>query len=229
MSATIACVRGCTVVHRHVTDCDPAECRGCEPREARHGLLCSPCHERLRMMLTDAPTVEAWLTANLGGSGSNAAKEDWERSKGGDGEAPAPLSVGIFDIRQLLGDQLHSWVECLCDAVRDMNNAPLRGPAEGQHDAAYLLHWLATIERKDWVADLWDELAETTSQAHALAPWRPALKRHSGVPCPECEATQLATFGGEDEVSCLSCRYIMSPQAFNLWAQIQRDKAQLTA
>lgn len=229
----IACVRGCTVRRRHLAACpDPERCWGCEPRATIETTnLCSPCLERLRMMLTDAPTVSDWLTANLGGVGSTAAKDDWERAKSADDGSPAPLSVAIFDVRQLLGDQLSLWVDDLCANVRDMNDDPLTGPEAHTValDARFLLRWLHRVATFDWIGDWWDELAETTSQAHALAPWRPAMKRHAGVPCPDCGAAQLATFGGEDEVTCLDCRLIMSLNGYNLWCQIMRDEAKATA
>lgn len=223
----VACIRACTVKGRHVDCDDPDDCTGCELRAAKYGLLCKPCHLRLELMLHDAATVDDWLTVNMGALGSVAAKEDFERAKGGDDGSPAPISVGIFDVRQLMRDRFTLWVDDLCSVIVDMNGKALDGPErhDVRTDAAFLRHWLDSWERKDWIEDAWNELAECMTDAHALAPWRPAMTRRSGIPCPECEATMLVTFGGEECVTCLSCKSIMSQNGYAMWLQVLRERA----
>ncbi|MFJ9387724.1 hypothetical protein ACIRON_02815 [Nocardioides sp. NPDC101246] len=213
IETTKECVRGCSMYRRHLDECEGGNCRGCLPRRAEHGHLCWPCHRRFELMLTDAPTVSRWLTGNMRvGEGAARAKEDHEQRRG-TGEPPAPLKLEVTDLRDLLGDQLAAWVDDLCEHVR------LSGP--GRHsvetDSRYLLTWLSTVERLDWVGDWWTELAETMSQAHALAPWRPEMKRCKGIPCPQCEETNLVIFGGEEDVTCLSCRMIIPPGRYGIW------------
>src|SRR3712207_2539379 len=109
---TRACVRGCSLHGRHLTDCEDRDaCRGCLPRRAQHGNLCWPCHRRFELMLTDAPVVYRWLTGNMAaGQGAARAREDFERSGGGDG-SPAPIKPDVMDLRDLLADRLSCWVD----------------------------------------------------------------------------------------------------------------------
>lgn len=222
---TKACIRGCSLYRRHLTDCDdPDECRGCLPRRAEHGNLCWPCHRRFELMLTDAGTVYRWLTGNMGaGQGAARTRQDYER--GGSDGSPAPIKVAIYDQRQLLGDRLAAWVDDLCE------HKGLAGPDrhDVEADAKFLLTWLPGAEKLDWIGDWFEELAETMSDAHALAPWRPEVKRCSGVPCPECAETNLIIFGGESDVTCGSCRTIIPEKRFALWEQIIRDTAKETS
>lgn len=216
---TEACTRGCSMYRRHLADCpDPDACGGCLPRRAEHGRLCWPCHRRFQLMLTDSPTVYRWLTGNMtAGEGASRAKEDHERRPGGAEGSPTPVKLDVLDLRDLLADRLACWVD---DWVEHKG---LMGP-EGEHtveaDAEYLLRWLPGIEGLDWIGDWWEELAETMRDAHALAPWRPTMRRVPGVPCPECAETNLMIFGGETDVTCGSCRTIIREAHFGLWEQI---------
>ena len=81
------------------------------------------------------------------------------------------------------------------------------------------------IERMDPIGDWWEELAEHTSNAHALAPWRPAMRRIRRVPCPRCGETNLGIFGGESDITCLSCRAMMTEDQFELWQTVLRMEA----
>jgi hypothetical protein len=217
---TKACIRGCAMYRQHLSDCeDQDECRGCLPRRAEHGNLCWPCHRRLELMLTDAPVVHRWLTGNLGaGQGAARAKEDHER--GSSDGSPAPIKVMVYDQRQLLADRLAVWSDDLAETKGV--SAPERHSVEA--DAKFLLRWLPGIERLDWIGDWWEELAETLSDAHSLAPWRPEVKRCRGVPCPECGEVNLLIFGGEEDATCGSCRFIIPAKRFALWEQIIRDE-----
>lgn len=223
---TAACIRGCAIYRRHLVDCEGTdaagrECRGCLPSRATNGLLCPTCHRRLELMLTDAPVVYRWLTGNLAaGSGAARAHEDYER--GGTPDLPTPLKLAILDQRDLLADQLTEWVDEWCE------KHGLTGP--GRHDvetdADYLLTWLPGIERLDWIGDWWETIAETMSLAHAMAPWRPAVRRLPGVPCPGCGETHLVIYGGESDVSCSSCRILMTEDRFQLWERVLKDEQQ---
>jgi hypothetical protein len=220
--STAACIRGCAMYRRHLVDCeDPGSCPGCLPRRAEHGNLCKTCHRRFELMLHDAPGVYRWLTGNLqAGSSAARAKEDHERAGGGKGaksaEVPAPVKLEILDVRDLLADRMTCWVDDLVETVG------LTGPETHtiEADCRFLRTWLVTVERLEWVGDWWEELAETMSDAHALAPWRPAMRRIKRVPCPGCGECNLAIFGGESDVTCLSCRIMMTEDKFGLWERV---------
>lgn len=216
MSETINyCVRGCTRARAHLSTCDIDSCGGCEPRRADHGLLCWPCHRRFELMLRQAEIAERWLTGNLPtGSGAARAKEDYER-RGGEEAPPAPITVAIFDVRQDLRDRLAAWADDLTEA-RQLTG-PKRHSVDG--DARFLLTWLTTIEHLDWIGDWFEELAETMSDAHVLAPWRPAMTRLPKVPCPECHRPSLAIFGGEEDATCLECKHMITPARYGVWSR----------
>jgi len=216
---TEACHRGCTMFARHLDECEGTDgtCRGCLPRRADHGHLCWPCHRRFELMLTDAPTVHRWLTGNMA-SGQGAAPDDMKVQSSGDGP-PLPLKAAVFDVRQLLADRLALWADDWAE------NHRVTAPRHSvDADAEFLLRWLPGIERLEWIADWWEELAETMSDAHALAPWRPVMRRLPDVPCPECNAVNLVIFGGESDVTCLTCKALITERMFGLWEQIVQDE-----
>jgi hypothetical protein len=220
---TTACVRGCSLYRQHLSDCDnPDECRGCLPRRATNGLLCDPCYRRLQLMLTDAPVVYRWLTGNMS-SGTGAARphEDYER--GGTPEMPAPIKVQVLDLRDLFADQLTEWVDEWCE------KHGLTGPPRHSvgADSAFLLTWLPGIARLDWIGDWFETVAQTLIDAHALAPWRPAVRRIPRVPCPGCGETNLVIYGGESDITCQSCKIMMTEDRFDQWQLVLKaDEAQ---
>lgn len=213
---TSACVRGCNLRDRHLAECEGA-CWGCLPRRAQYGRLCWPCHRRLELMLTDAETVDRWLTGNLP-TGGGAVADDIHVTSSRD--APVPIKVHIFDKRQELRDHWATWVDWLCE------RHDLHGPDRHSvnMDAGYLLSFIGKIECWSEIDDLWEQSATLLSDAHSLAPWRPAMRRVGTIPCPECEAVNLAIFGGETDVTCLSCRTMIHEKAFGLWEQIVRNE-----
>ena len=219
---TEACVRGCGIYRQHLDDCDDDRCRGCLPRRAEHGHLCYPCHRRFELMLTDAAGVWRWLTGNMvaGESAARAKDDAAARTGGGDG-APTPVKLEVLDLRDLLAGQLACWAD---DWAEVHHVTAPRHSIEA--DAEFLLRWLPGLERLDWINDWWQELAETMSQAHALAPWRPAMRRVPGVPCPGCAETNLVIFGGESDITCLSCKIIMTEERFGLWETVLRAEQQ---
>lgn len=211
---TEACIRGCNLYRRHLAECENQdECRGCLPRRATHGHLCDTCHRRFELMLTDAPVVYRWLTGNMATGSSGASDGDVVT---GSREQPLPIKADVYDVRQLLADRLAAWVDDFAEDV-DLTK-PERSTVEA--DAAFLLRWIRSLELCDWIGDWWQELAETMSLAHALAPWRPAMRRVPQVPCPGCAETNLAIWGGESDVTCLSCGIMMTEDKFGLWERV---------
>ena len=197
----------------------------CADREAEHGDLCWPCHHRLELMLADLPTVVDWLAVNKAGGSSTAAKQDWQRPGGDDG-APVPVDLAILDVSEQIAASLAGWVECLVDSTS------LTGPPDTGRvsvDAAYLSTHLTAVECAAFVADLWDELSWLTSQAHALAPWRPEVRRLTGVPCPECHEAKLVIYGGDVDVTCQGCRAMIPEDRYGLWVRIVSDEVRSQA
>ncbi len=125
-------------------------------------------------------------------------------------DQPLPISAAILDLRDLLRDRLTLWVDDWCE------HKGLSGPTEHtpEMDAKYLLTWLHGVCQLDWIGDWWKEMAETMSDAHALAPWRPA---------------NLAIFGGESDVTCLSCRIMMTEDKFELWEKVLKMEQEVAS
>lgn len=214
---TEACIRGCRMYNNHLSECE-GDCRGCLPRRATNGHLCATCHRRLELMLTDAPTVIRWLAGNMATGGGSAA--DGDRVTGSR-EMPLPIKADLYDLRQLLMDRLTLWVDDWSE-FKGLSGPEAHTP---DLDAAYLLTWLPGICKLDWIGDWWTEMAETMSEAHALAPWRPVMRRLPRVPCPGCEEVNLAIYGGESDVTCLSCGIMMTEDRFALWERVLREDA----
>ena len=218
------CIRGCRRRYRHLDACtgtrdDGNECTGCQPRRASHGLLCWPCHRRLEQWLSNGPNslayAEYWLEANLPkGSGTRfdvEVRSEPERE---------PINLERWDTLTLLRDQVLGWLETHC---KERN---LTGPDTYtiQTASTYLTAWLDKLEESEWVRDMWDELAETMSQAHALAPWRPAVRRCPGIPCPECEECRLVIYGGEVDITCQSCYMMYTRETYDRWVYMLAEE-----
>lgn len=219
---TAACIRGCAMYRHHLDECTDETCRGCLPRRASKGLLCDTCARRLELMIHDSPTVIRWLTGNIndGGYERETEPEQGRVRYYGARHYPAPIKVQLADLRDLLADRLTLWVDDWCE------HKGLMGPERHtpEADSKYLLTWLHGICALDWVGDWWTEMAETMSEAHALAPWRPEVKRLPGVPCPGCSETNLVIYGGETDVACRSCNILMTEERFGLWQDVLKDE-----
>jgi hypothetical protein len=217
IETTAACIRGCALRGRHLGECDDEECRGCLPRRAQHGHLCWNCHRRLELWLHDAETVDRWLTGNLA-TGQGAAPEQTHIT--GSKELPLPIKQAVYDQRQVLRD----FYAATADELIERESLTTAGNHGVASDAALLLRWLSRIEYWPHVGDLWEYLGEEMGQAHALAPWRPAVRRVHGIPCPECAEVNLIIFGGESDVTCGSCGLIIPERAFGLWERIVKQE-----
>lgn len=217
---TQACIRGCSLYRQHLADCDdPQTCTGCLPRRANYGNLCHTCHRRLELMLHDAPTVDRWLTGNLATGGVGGMDDSPVMSSR---ELPLPIKADIYDEREAIRDALAVWADDIAETLG------VTGPKRHTValDVKFLQTWLTSIERLDPIGDWWEELAEHTSQAHALAPWRPAVRRIPRVPCPRCAETNLVIYGGDSDVTCQSCKSMMTENEYWLWENVLREKVE---
>lgn len=222
-----SCARGCTIARRHARDCsDAGDCLGCQPRDAEHGLLCHGCHKWLLDMLATAPGQVALLETAKAASLAHPFEDAGERRA--DDGAPTPYSLAVHDTIMALTDILNAWVDMLCE------DYCMAGPAD--HDVASVAAWLTAQHRRleacDGIADLWEELSEVMSQAHALAPWREEMTRVKGVPCPCCHRCSLVIFGGDEDVTCLRCHEVIPPGRYARWVHehVERmQRAEVTA
>lgn len=235
------CKSGCNEQHH------PADCPGCLPTDAEHGLICGGHSRRLRDHLgareglrlhraactarddrascecPEAPHGIAWAWSALTSAhpivASSAAGDGRSARTVGDPEAER-LSA-VLALRTEIRDTLGSWCADVADrtglvgpaGVTVSTSAP--PAATGDHGLGgsadrrivnrcedWLLRQIAAVEGHESVADLYAELADLMSRSHALAPWRPAPTRVSGIPC-RCMATALYDHG--DEIKCWAC------------------------
>lgn len=90
--------------------------------------------------------------------------------------------------------------------------------------AGWLAAQVARLEAVAGIGDLWGELAEVMSQAHALAPWREQAAVLRGIECPCCHRTALRLFGGDDFVTCLHCHEIIEWARYAIWVRLLQER-----
>lgn len=224
---SLHCARGCTRARRHRTDCiEPDDCRGCQPRPSEHGQLCAACHQRLLMLLTDAPNVAAWLHAHLPHGTSRRPRTDAELRQGTK-EPPAPADLAVIELVDTWRAVLAGWVDNLC-ADRNLTGPtnqlePTKPPSMAER-AKFLLVWLSIIETLPWLLDMFDELADLTRESHGHTPWSPEVRRVYGIPCPECHTCALVVYGGQSDVTCQHCRMVIPQARYGIWTRMLADE-----
>jgi hypothetical protein len=249
-----SCIRGCTIARKHVTDCPEDACKGCQPREATHGLLCTGCHLRLVDWLTNAPGQWALLAIAAMPSMAQSLKGDADAVRSVQDGAPSPLNIAAASTMTDLTDVLSGWVEMVADQhgmagpTALMTRNGIENPQGRQLNPRWSFYagesvwcdppvrfeihaaclWLRVqIERLEacpGIGDLWGELGEVMSQAHALAPWREEAARVKGIACPECHANSLTRFGGDEFVTCTRCNAHIEPGRYAIWVRQLNDE-----
>jgi hypothetical protein len=213
------CARGCVRPGRHLRTC-LGGCPGCLPRSVDVGRLCHPCGTVLGRWFTagvpppeeSVPWVIGWLAVTRIGWPWHAT--DSMDVISGSPDPPAPVAVGLLDATTALRDQLTLTGHLLCAWYG------LTGPDEW--DPIHLTRWLSAhlydLAGAPFIGPVWDGLARAVAQAHVIAPWRPPLRFRDGVPCPECQATALASEPDRDDrVVCLECRNVMDAARYERW------------
>lgn len=216
------CVRGCARARRHASDCTAAEgeCRGCQPRQAEHGLLCWPCHRRLELMLTDAPGIVAWLAVHLPRGTSNGKARNDAEMRHGTTAPPAPVDLDVIELTDTWKASLWGWATNLTED----NNLTTKPDTDATANAKLLLTWLPTIERADWVPYLYEELEWLTRDSHNHTPWAPEVRRVRGIPCPECHTCALVVYGGQADVTCQECGLVIPHHRYGIWTRMLADE-----
>lgn len=207
---SLACVRSPFhpgIARRHLDDCASSECRGCLPRQADFGRLCTPCHYQLVRALYALPPARTLLAGHLR-PGTYARRSDMITRTQGD--PPVPLNLAILDLLTEFDEIPLSWARAHASEHR------LAVPDDGP---AHLRRHLATVESWPWIADAWDELTGLVSRAHILVPWRPDVTR-LGAPCPECHCQALVLVGGDDWITCRECGATIPEDRYDLWSRV---------
>lgn len=139
-----ACVRGCMTARTHLADCmDTTACRGCTPRPAEHGVMCTPCHGRLVRSLYTAPDVVQHLLDV--GTGSTPAGETITGSR----ERPT-LIPAATETADEIHAALASWVRVVLEEHPD----DLTGPStKGQRVTE---HTMRVITSAGWLVGCGD-------------------------------------------------------------------------
>ena len=90
----------------------------------------------------------------------------------------------------------------------------------------WLLAQVGRFEYDPGIGDLYGELGEMMSRAHALAPWRKECAVLDGIECPECHRMSLVRYGGDDFVSCTSvtCGAHIHEDRYWVWVKILSDE-----
>lgn len=240
MSEVRRCARGCKRWGKHSPECvdrpnEGGSCRGCLPRDAEHGHLCYGCHVRFDEHLSHVAGQLHFLEVMSGMRGeieltspsiakivsrwrhdSNETLSYLYANASRDGGAPfIPARLQCIDAAREVEDRLHLW------AVNIESDYQISGPSD-QHIGTYAAWLRRHLERIEWREQIGDELGEfvdAMSRAHSLAPWREQAVRLPGIPCPECHATTLARFGGDEFVTCVRCRATMGPGRYGVWTR----------
>lgn len=240
MSEHRTCARGCTVARRHLSACEDQEaCRGCQPRQAEHGWLCYGCHKRLVNLLEVSPGQVTLLRYMVGTAGEyemsspTVAKlgtgwrtddaQPWATLYAKNGpsgmSASEPIRVACIDVEREIDDRISLWV------VNLVNDYAMNDVGAGvESGSAFLLRQIERLEWRDGIGDELEAFCEIMSRAHSLAPWREQVARLHGIPCPECHATTLVIFGGDEDVTCVRCKATMPHSRYLLWARMLADE-----
>lgn len=216
--------RPCLSFGAHAEGCESDQCRGCQPRQATQGYLCDSCDTYLRQWLDCTsrdeyrPNSVLWVHWWLGLAQSvRSQRSRWtDRVQSSRDDLPSPLSEAILDCRRLLDDRLYIAEERLREVLgQSPESMP---PYRTDTTTAFLSRHVIQIEDDpDLCRLVWDRLQDSMVTAHRLAPWRAAVERLHGIPCPRCERATLAIYGGDDFATCQTCRSVTASRRFDQW------------
>ena len=182
---------------------------------------------------TNAKIVTTWRTD----SGQGYPSSLYAKSSTPAYAESEPIRTAALDLAQDIEDWLSEQVEMLVDAhgmtgpdralsgfERDLIR--LGAPPPARFVLGPACRWLAAqigrLEEVEHIADLWDELGERMSHAHALAPWRQQASSLDGISCPHCQRMSLVLYGGDDFVTCTTswCQSTFEWERYAIWARM---------
>lgn len=203
------CATGCRLTGTHQPDCPDDGCRGCLPRPAEHGTLCTWCYGQLTRAVADIPDLIEHLTSvAVGGlSASTGRLTD-------DVHAPRdPAESTVLHAATLDADELASFLTSWAHVVVEEHPAqPMRGPsAEPWHGdvAAWIAPHLPWIAEQDWAFEMRRDLCDHIATIRHRFPTADDVEpiKHLDVPCPRCGLASLIytppRYAGQDfRVEC---------------------------
>ena len=95
--------------------------------------------------------------------------------------------------------------------------------------ARWLYAQVGRFEQRPEIGDLYSELGEIMSRAHAIAPWRKECAVLDGIECPACHKMGLVRFGGDSFVTCSKCNEHMHEDRYWVWVKILSEERKATA
>lgn len=250
-----SCVSGCCLRGEHLAECDGTavdragevvECRGCLPRAAEAGCLCSWCWGRLQSAVRTLPALvdHLWDAAVPSVSSPSGRTGAGRSSRPGEGMLYPAALVEVDELQAVLA----TWCDEVAEECPDASGVTLEGltrwtvwdhEAVGPRSAGAtrrLVRWLdphlGWCARQPWVGDMLGDLATACSRARARFPIEECERRVDTVRCPACGAWSLvvvppAVYGADAVVRCVlpACGLVMSEED---WART-RERAVVVA
>lgn len=215
--AVYACLCGCVIRGKHLSECQDEACTGCLWRPATIGQICSACHGRAVRSLAELGDLAAWIRQNVQ-PGSRRDPGDVNAVDG----AWAPVSIEALTDLDALATMISGWVRIAVEEHpsglhgpdrRGMHVVPdsKRRTAWGEvvYDSARIVGvkadengsvigfsagWMISLS--EWFAeqayaDEWhDELVAGVKAAARKWPRNPT-RRKAPLPCPSCDLVSL--------------------------------------
>jgi hypothetical protein len=182
-----ACTYGCRITGQHRPDCN-GDCRGCLPRPAEHGTLCTTCTDRLTEAVTITPELLLHLHAIGQPHASSKALTDDLIHRGD------PAESTVLPASWLDEDELDRLTRSWCLLVLDEHPVQgMRGPGKGDSAAGWLLPHLSWCVSREWAGEMRRELVSYVGVLERKWPGPDAVEppRPVDVPCPRCDLMSL--------------------------------------
>lgn len=187
------CATGCRTAGQHQADCQTPGCRGCQPRPASQGTLCTWCYGQLARTVADIPGLIAHLRlmAQLGVDAAAQPLTD-DVVSGSDPAESTVLPAAMLDADEI-ASFLASWAQVV---LEEHPVQPMRGPNASPwfgDVAAWIEPHLPWIAEQDWAHEMRRDLGEHVATIRHKFPTVDDVEpvRHLDVPCPRCALVSL--------------------------------------
>ena len=205
-----ACVRNCVIRGQHVTPCTctaecpehPGHCKGCLPRQASLGQLCSACVDRTREALAGIPDAALHAASRSDGKLSPGSTNTDTTRRASHPFAPSPSPA--WDT----AEEAFQWalVTALACANDNHHTGPFKYRADGvpaRNLTALITYITANLEW--YTIDIPEEIHDEATALHRSLirlTGRDELVHRIKVPCPSCDRRTLVREDGRDRVEC---------------------------